>query len=96
MSARLEAGDSLENAASEEHALPSLWIFVVSVASRRNELPGALEELARTYEVRAQQWISVLRVILGPVLLVLIGIVLGFLVISILSPLIQVIEALSS
>ena len=74
---RLDRGEALQDAVRDEPDLPAFWSFVVMVASGRGDLPAALSELARTYETRAQRWISTLRILLGPVLLVLVGTVLG-------------------
>jgi type II secretory pathway component PulF len=73
---RLTQGDSLADAAGREADIPALWTCVVSATAPRGELPSALSELARSYETRADQWVRMLRILLGPILLLLVA---GFL-----------------
>ena len=93
---RLTAGASLEEAAKSERAVPALWTCVVSVTSARGELPAALEELARTYELRAREWSGVIRAIWGPVLILLLGVTLGFCILGLLLPMVNLIQGLTS
>jgi len=69
---------------------------VVAVASGRGDLPAALEELARTYEARAQRWITTLRILLGPVLLMLVGSILGSTIAGMMLAFTSVIQALTA
>lgn len=92
---RLRSGEALQDAARDERDLPALWSFVVAVASGRGDLPLALEELARTYEARAQRWISTLRIVLGPVLLILVGIVLGWTIAGMMHGFVRIIQAMT-
>jgi type IV pilus assembly protein PilC len=92
---KLSAGLSLDEATRDERDIPALWTCVVSVTAPRGELAAALEELARTYELRARQWAGTVRVILGPVLLLVVGLLLGTVIVGLLLPLVQLIEALT-
>jgi type II secretory pathway component PulF len=60
-----------------EPLIPALWTCVVRSAAPRGELATALSELARTYESRAENWVRMLRIVLGPMLLLLVGTFLG-------------------
>jgi type II secretory pathway component PulF len=68
-----------------ERDMPALWTCAVQVAGPRGDLPGALAELARTYELRAQQHVNVVRTVLGPMLFLLMAVSVGALVVSLLS-----------
>jgi type II secretory pathway component PulF len=70
---RLRTGASVTDAAAGERDLPAMWLTVASVAGSRGDLPAALEELARLYEQRAQNWLRLVRIALGPILLILVG-----------------------
>lgn len=94
--AALSQGISLEHATRAQREIPALWTCVVSVTAARGELPAALEELARTYELRARQWSGTVRVILGPLLLLFVGGVLGLVIIGMLLPMVHLIQALTS
>ncbi len=93
---KLNTGVSLEEATRDERDVPALWTCVVSVTAARGELAAALEELARTYELRARQWAGTVRIILGPVLLLMVGLLLGTVIFGIFRPLIDVIKILTA
>jgi type II secretory pathway component PulF len=93
---RLQAGNSLEAATRKERDIPALWTCVVTVTAARGELPAALEELARTYELRARQSAGTVRVILGPLLLIAVGLLLGFVIVSVAQPVINMIQGLTA
>jgi len=82
---RLVQGEALERAVAGERDMPALWTCAVQVAGPRGDLPGALAELARTYELRAQQHVNVVRTVLGPMLFLLMAVSVGALVVSLLS-----------
>jgi type IV pilus assembly protein PilC len=93
---KLNAGESLEAAASDQRDLPALWTCVVSSTVTRGELPAALEELARTYELRARQSAGTVRIFLGPILLVAVGLLLGSVILGTALPVINLIEGLTA
>lgn len=70
---RLAEGKSLQQATQDESAIPKLWICIVGAAATRGDLAGALADLARTYESRAEHWVQTMRVVVGPLLVVLVG-----------------------
>ena len=92
---KLSAGLALEEATRSQRDIPALWTCVVSATAARGGLPAALEELARTYELRARQWSGVVRVILGPVLLLAVGLFLGTVIVGLLLPVIHLIQGLT-
>ncbi|MBU0618083.1 MAG: type II secretion system F family protein [Planctomycetes bacterium] len=92
---KLSAGLALEEASRGQRDIPALWTCVVSATAARGELPAALEELARTYEQRAREWSGVVRVILGPVLLLAVGLFLGLVIVGLVLPLIHLIQGLT-
>lgn len=92
---RMRSGESFEAALTPERSIPALWTCVVRSTAARGELPGALEELARAYEQRAVQWTNLLRIILGPLLLLLLAGTFGALFSIIFLTLAAVIQMLS-
>jgi type IV pilus assembly protein PilC len=93
---KLSTGVSLEEATRDERDIPALWTCLVSVTAARGELAAALEELARTYELRARQWAGTVRIILGPVLLLAVGMLLGTVILGMLLPAVQLIKSLTA
>ena len=93
---KLSQGLSLEEAAQGERDIPALWTCVVGVTAARGELAPALEELARTYELRARQWAATVRLVLGPFLLLLVALVLGTVVSGIALAVVHLIRSLTA
>lgn len=77
---RLREGQSLDVAAAAEPLIPALWTCVVRAAAPRGELAAALTDLARTYESRAESWVRTVRILLGPLLLLVVGLFLGLVI----------------
>lgn len=82
---RLVRGESLVVAAADERDVPALWTCAVTVAAPRGDLPAALTELARAYELRAQHWVSTIRALLGPLLFLIVAAGVGGVVVSLLA-----------
>lgn len=80
VSEQLEQGMSIEQAAAGQTQIPALWTCLVATTAVRGDLAAGLSELARTYEQRARQWVSTMRLILGPLLLVVVGGALALLI----------------
>lgn len=93
---RLTAGESLEAATIKEPLIPALWTCVARSAAPRGELATALSELARTYESRAEHWVRMLRVLLGPLLLLGVGTFLGLVIIGIGATFVGLIQSLTN
>lgn len=93
---RLQSGESLEIAASQEPMIPPLWTCVVRSSAPRGELASALSELAGTYESRAEHCVRMLRILLGPILLLLVGAFLGLVMTGIGATFAHLIQSLTN
>jgi type II secretory pathway component PulF len=81
---RLNTGATLLEAAGAERAMPALWVTATTVAGPRGDLPAVLAELARGYELRAEQWVSTVQAILGPLLFLILALGIGGIVVLIM------------
>ncbi|HOA75652.1 MAG TPA: type II secretion system F family protein [Phycisphaerae bacterium] len=91
----VEQGRSIFVAAQSTHIIPPLFGFCVQVASGRDALPLAISQLARSYEHRAVHTQALLRVILFPLLIALVGAFLAFGVVAMFLPLVTMINSVS-
>ena len=82
----LTAGASLSDAFSNQTAVPPLWLSTVTVAAPRGDLSAALAELARYYEEQARLATTTLRMVVGPLLMLGVGLVLAVLIAVIFLP----------
>jgi type II secretory pathway component PulF len=81
---RLNVGETLEQAVQPEPLMPPLWLCAAAVAAPRGDLSAALVEVARAYELRARQWVTTLRTVLGPLLFLVVATSIGGLIIAII------------
>jgi type II secretory pathway component PulF len=95
VSRKLQEGRTLTDAVEGERDIPALWTCVVSATAMRGDLPAALSELARTYEAQAQHWVRTMRVILGPLLLLLVGTLLALIFVGLAGALADLIASLT-
>jgi type II secretory pathway component PulF len=91
----LNEGQGVEAAARQTLHIPAVWTCVVANGVLRGNLPAALAELARMYERRAERWVTTVRLIVGPLLLVLIAVIMGFIFVGIVSAMTSVIRSLT-
>ncbi|MFN0136323.1 MAG: type II secretion system F family protein, partial [Phycisphaerae bacterium] len=93
--ASLTSGVSIAQAVAGEPTIPALWRCTVESAGSRGELPGALRELARAYEVRAEQRSRMLRILLTPLLLAVIAVTIMFGIFCLILPMVQMLQSLT-
>lgn len=91
---RLMQGDALSAAAAHGPAVPALWTCAIETAGPRGDLAPVLSELARTYELRAQQSVNMLRATLGPALFVVMAVMIGGLIVGLLSAIASIIRSM--
>lgn len=94
--AAVEAGGRIVEGLRTTGVLPEEFIFRLGTAEARGELTGTLDQIAEEYMTQAdrlaRQWI----IISGPVIVILLAIMVGFIGFSMFSPLIGIVSMLSS
>jgi type IV pilus assembly protein PilC len=93
---QLTSGQSLDSAAKRLRILPPPVLAVVQTSADRNDLPHALATLSAMYQQQADMRLSSIQALLTPALIIGVGIVIGFVVVGLFSPLIALIQAISS
>lgn len=87
MSGKLEKGVSLDNAMNAYPELfPSLVIQLSQVGEKTGELESILMKISEYYDNRVSNVLANLSAIIEPVLLVIVGLAVGFIAISIIGP----------
>ncbi len=87
MAGELEKGVSMHAAMAERPKLfPSLMIQLVQVGEETGELESILTKVAAFYEDKVNNVLNNLSVIIEPVLLILVGVVVGFIAVSVIGP----------
>lgn len=87
MAIELEKGVSLDEAMRKrEDLFPSLTVQLCNVGETTGELESVLKKIAEYYEEKVSSTLTNLSTVLEPALLVLVGIAVGFIAVSVISP----------
>ncbi len=85
----IHAGRGLASTLSQSQWFPSMVIQMISVGEQSGELEGMLIKIAETHEREVESNIIALTSILEPVMILLMGLIVGFVVVSILLPIFE-------
>jgi type II secretory pathway component PulF len=95
LAGEVEHGESIFAANQSSRIIPPLFGFCVQVATGRDALPVAVAQLAKAYENRATQALGMVRVILLPVIILLLGTIMLIGIAGMFLPLVSLINCVS-
>ncbi|HEV7299332.1 MAG TPA: type II secretion system F family protein [Tepidisphaeraceae bacterium] len=75
--------------------LPASVTATVALAVREQQLSNGLGTLAQMYAQQAEQRMAVIPAVLGPVLLIVVTIIIGFILLGILAPMISLLKSIT-
>ena len=87
-------GKTLAQPMGQSKIFPQLMIDLVRIGEETGDVPGALNNLADTYEGELQIALRLMTQLIEPVLIVVMGVVVGFLLLSIFLPLFRLISSI--
>jgi type IV pilus assembly protein PilC len=90
-----ERGDSVFNATQLCGWIPAMFGYTIQAALGRQNLPTALMELSKAYEQRATHIQSMLRVLLFPALVCVVGLIIMMGIVALFLPLVTLINSVS-
>jgi general secretion pathway protein F len=85
----IEAGKSLAVPLGRSMWFPSIAVQMISVGEQSGELEAMLNKIADTYEREVESQIMAMTSMLEPVMILVMGLVVGFIVVSILLPIFE-------
>ena len=85
----VEAGASLATSLAQSRWFPPIVIQMISVGEQSGELENMLDKVADVYERETESKIMAMTSMLEPVMILVMGVVVGFIVISILLPIFE-------
>jgi general secretion pathway protein F len=85
----IQAGKSLASPLSQSRWFPSIVVQMISVGEQSGELETMLSKIADTYDRDVESQIMAMTSMLEPVMILVMGLVVGFVVISILLPIFE-------
>jgi type II secretory pathway component PulF len=89
-------GKTLAQPMAQSKIFPQLMVDLVRIGEETGDVPGALNNLADTYESELQIGLRVMTQLIEPLLIIIMAIMVGFLLISILLPLFRLISQIHS
>ncbi|MEI9865194.1 MAG: type II secretion system F family protein [Limisphaerales bacterium] len=85
-------GKTLAQPLGQSKLFPQLMVDLVRIGEETGDVPGALNNLADTFESELQIGLRVMTQLIEPIMIMMMAIVVGFLLISILLPLFRLIS----
>ena len=89
-------GKTLAQPLAQSKLFPQLVVDLVRIGEETGDVPGALNNLADTYEGELQMSLRVMTQLIEPVLIILMAVIVGFLLLSILLPMFNLISHIST
>ena len=89
-------GKTLAQPLQQSKVFPQLMVDLVRIGEETGDVPGALNNLAGTYENELQIALRVMTNLIEPILIIVMALIVGFLLISILLPLFRLISQIHS
>jgi len=87
-------GKTLAQPLAQSKLFPQLMVDLVRIGEETGDVPGALNNLADTYENELEIALRVMSDLIGPVLIIVMAVVVGFLLLSIFLPLFKLIASI--
>src|SRR5262245_27256179 len=89
-------GKTLAQPLARSKVFPQLMVDLVKIGEETGDVPGALGNLADTYESELQISLRAMTNLIEPILIILMAVVVGFLLMSVLLPMFKLISNISS
>ena len=87
-------GKTLAQPLAQSKLFPQLMVDLVRIGEETGDVPGALNNLADTYENELKIALRVMSDLIGPILIIVMAILVGFLLLSIFLPLFRLISSI--
>lgn len=89
-------GKTLAQPLARSKIFPQLMVDLVKIGEETGDVPGALANIAETYESELQVGLRVMTNLIEPVLIVLMALVVGFLLLSVMLPMFKLIAGINA
>jgi type II secretory pathway component PulF len=89
-------GKTLAQPLARSKIFPQLMVDLVKIGEETGDVPGALSNIADTYESELQIGLRVMTNLIEPILIVLMAVVVGFLLLSVMLPMFKLIANMNN
>ncbi|MCK4324213.1 MAG: type II secretion system F family protein [Armatimonadetes bacterium] len=93
--ANIRQGDTIADPLAASKQFPPMVVQMVTIGEETGQLDDMLEKVADFYEAEVDATLSSLAAALEPLMIVFLGVVVGFIVVSMFLPLVEIIDQLS-
>jgi len=93
--ARIREGDRINEPLEKSKQFPPMVVHMISIGEESGALDQMLSKIAEFYEAEVDAQLASLTAAIEPIMIVFLGVCVGFIVIAMFMPLIQVIQNLS-
>lgn len=93
--ARIREGDRIGDPLESSKMFPPMVVHMIGVGEESGSLDFMLQKIADFYEAEVEATLQSLTAALEPILIIMLGFVVGFIVIAMFMPLIKVVQTLS-
>ncbi len=94
--ANIRQGDTIADPLAASRQFPPMVVQMVSIGEETGQLDDMLEKVAEFYEAEVDATLASLAAAIEPLLIVSLGVVVGFIVISMFLPLVEIIEQMAA
>ncbi len=94
--ANIRQGDTIADPLAASRQFPPMVVQMVSIGEETGQLDNMLEKVADFYEAEVDATLTGLASAIEPLLIVFLGVIVGFIVVSMFLPLVEIINQLSS
>lgn len=94
--ARIREGDRIGDPLEASRLFPPMVVHMIGVGEESGSLDYMLQKIADFYEAEVEATLQSLTSALEPILIVFLGVIVGFIVFAMFAPLLKVVEGLSS
>jgi len=89
-------GKTLAQPLARSKIFPQLMVDLVKIGEETGDVPGALANIAETYESELQVGLRVMTTLIEPVLIVGMAVIVGFLLLSVMLPMFKLIANINN
>ena len=94
--AKIREGERIGDPLESSRMFPPMVVHMIGVGEESGSLDYMLQKIADFYEAEVEATLQSLTAALEPIMIVLLGIIVGFIVFSMFAPMLKVIEGLSA
>ena len=89
-------GESIASSLEREASIPPVLVGMTEVGEASGELPSMLLQIAETYEQEVETGVNSLTTLIEPLMILALAVVIGFLVIALFLPIVEIMQHLGT